>query len=78
MWRAVGPAVITASVVLGPGSILSASKIGYQHGYAMVWVLAFASLMMIGMMVPTALRSVSIYAHIANQAKNTGSPVAAT
>ena len=42
IWRAVGPAIITASVVLGPGSILSASKIGYQHGYAMVWVLAFA------------------------------------
>jgi predicted metal-binding membrane protein len=36
------------------------------------------AVMMIGMMVPTALRSVSIYAHIANQAKNTGSPVAAT
>ena len=54
IWRAVGPAIITASVVLGPGSILSASKIGYQHGYAMVWVLAFASLMMIGMMALSA------------------------
>lgn len=46
---AVGPAIITASVVLGPGSILSASKIGYQFGYSMVWVLVFASFMMIGM-----------------------------
>jgi Mn2+/Fe2+ NRAMP family transporter len=48
IWVAIGPAIITASVVLGPGSILSASKIGYQHGYSMVWVLAFAVLMMIG------------------------------
>lgn len=54
LWRAVGPAIITASVVLGPGSILSASKIGYVHGYAMVWVLVFASLMMIGMMALSA------------------------
>lgn len=54
LWRAVGPAIITASVVLGPGSILSASKIGYVHGYSMVWVLVFASLMMIGMMALSA------------------------
>jgi Mn2+/Fe2+ NRAMP family transporter len=46
--RSIGPAIITASVVLGPGSILSASKIGYQYGYQMVWVLALAVFMMIG------------------------------
>jgi Mn2+/Fe2+ NRAMP family transporter len=46
--RAIGPAIITASVVLGPGSILSASKIGYQYGYQMAWVLALAVFMMIG------------------------------
>lgn len=34
--------------------------------------------MMVGMMVPTAFRSVTIYSRIANQAKNAGSPVAAT
>ncbi len=43
----IGPAVITASVVLGPGSILAASKIGYQHGYAMTWVLAPAVLLIL-------------------------------
>ncbi len=53
-WRSLGPAIITASVVLGPGSILAASQIGYEHGYAMAWVLAFASLMMIGMMALSA------------------------
>lgn len=45
----IGPAIITASVVLGPGSILAASKIGADFGYAMVWVLALAVLLMIGM-----------------------------
>jgi len=49
LWRSIGPAIITASVVLGPGSILAASKIGYQHGYAMAWMLLLAIVMMIGM-----------------------------
>ena len=37
-----GPAIITASVVLGPGSILSASKIGHTYAYQMNWVLVIA------------------------------------
>jgi len=49
LWRSLGPAIITASVVLGPGSILSASKVGYQYGYSLIWVLFIAVLMMIGM-----------------------------
>ena len=53
-WPSLGPAIITASVVLGPGSILSASKIGYEHGYAMAWVVVFASFMMVGMMLLSA------------------------
>src|SRR5690606_17677789 len=46
-WNSFGPAIITASVVLGPGSILTASKTGMANGYAMVWVLALAVLLMI-------------------------------
>ena len=38
-FRALGPAVIVASVVLGPGSILSSSKVGAAYGFSMVWVL---------------------------------------
>lgn len=45
----VGPAIIVACVVLGPGSILSNSKVGWQFGYEMIWVLAGAGLLMIGM-----------------------------
>lgn len=51
-WRwlqRVGPAIIVASVVLGPGSMLVASKVGCQHGYTMLWILVTASLLMISM-----------------------------
>jgi predicted metal-binding membrane protein len=36
------------------------------------------AIMMVGMMVPTAIRSVIIYSRVASQAKTAGSPVAAT
>ncbi len=44
-----GPAIVVASVVLGPGSILTNSKVGWQHGYALVWVLAVACLLMMAL-----------------------------
>ncbi len=43
-----GPAIIIAAVVLGPGSILTSSKVGCQYGYAMMWVIIGAGLLMIG------------------------------
>ena len=43
-----GPAIIVASVVLGPGSILSASRVGAEHGAALLWVLALAAAVMGG------------------------------
>lgn len=46
---ALGPAIITASVVLGPGSILANSKTGASFGYEMAWVLIIAVVLMIGM-----------------------------
>ena len=47
--RSLGPAIIIASVVLGPGSILTSSKVGCQYGYDMLWVMAFAGLLMFAM-----------------------------
>lgn len=44
--KAIGPAIVVASVVLGPGSILSNSKVGASYGYDMIWVLGLASLFM--------------------------------
>ena len=36
--QSVGPGLITACVVIGPGSILTSSKIGASEGYSKVWV----------------------------------------
>lgn len=38
----IGPSFITASLVLGPGSISTASKIGAEFGYQMIWLLLLA------------------------------------
>jgi len=47
--RSLGPAFITASVVIGPGSIVTASKVGATFGYAAAGLLAVTTLLMIGM-----------------------------
>ena len=49
LFRSIGPAFIVACVVLGPGSILSSTKVGATFGYDMVWVLVVAGILMIGM-----------------------------
>ncbi|QDT37668.1 NRAMP family divalent metal transporter [Stratiformator vulcanicus] len=43
---AIGPALIVAAVVLGPGSILTSSKVGCEYGYELLWMLAAAGLLM--------------------------------
>ncbi len=45
--KSLGPAFILASVVLGPGSITVASRIGSESGYKLLWVVAVSALMMI-------------------------------
>jgi Mn2+/Fe2+ NRAMP family transporter len=45
----IGPAVVVAAVVLGPGSITTASRVGCRFGYSMGWVVALSSALMIGM-----------------------------
>lgn len=50
--KSIGPGFIIASVVLGPGSITVASRIGSEHGYAFLWVIVIAA---ISMMVYTAM-----------------------
>jgi len=51
-YQRVGPGLITACVVIGPGSILTSSQVGAEHGFAMLWVVVVA---VIFMMVYTAL-----------------------
>jgi len=59
IFKSLGPAIIVASVVLGPGSILTSSRVGIEYGYQMLWVIALASLLMIGMTTLGALLGVS-------------------
>ncbi len=53
-FRSIGPAIIIAAVVCGPGSILMSAKTGAIYGYNMIWVLATASLLMWCMVVLSA------------------------
>ena len=41
--RSIGPAIIVAAVVCGPGSMLMSSKTGAIYGYQMIWVLVLAA-----------------------------------
>ncbi len=45
-YERVGPGLITAAVVLGPGSIVSSSRAGADSGYGLVWMLAVSCLVM--------------------------------
>jgi len=44
--RRIGPGLITAAVVLGPGTIVASSRAGAESGYGLVWLLVIAVLFM--------------------------------
>ncbi|MCA9121642.1 MAG: Nramp family divalent metal transporter [Planctomycetaceae bacterium] len=55
-YQRIGPGIITACVVIGPGSILSSSKVGATSGFALSWVVVLAvGFMMIYMMLGARL-----------------------
>ncbi|MDA9840475.1 Nramp family divalent metal transporter [Rubripirellula sp.] len=41
-YRRIGPGLITACVVIGPGSIVTSSTVGAKSGYSMLWIVVFA------------------------------------
>ncbi|GAA0716442.1 divalent metal cation transporter [Clostridium malenominatum] len=43
----IGPGLITAAVVMGPGSITASSQAGATMGYSLLWAVALAGFMMI-------------------------------
>ena len=45
-WRSIGPALITACVVFGPGSLLISSNIGANYGYELLWVFVVTGVLM--------------------------------
>ncbi len=44
--RRIGPGLITAAVVLGPGTIVASSRAGAESGYGLVWLLVVAAVFM--------------------------------
>jgi manganese transport protein len=47
LWRNLGPGLITAAVVIGPGTITIASKLGAAEGMGLLWVLVMAASFML-------------------------------
>jgi manganese transport protein len=45
-WKSIGPALITACVVFGPGSLLISSNVGANHGYDLIWLLVVTGILM--------------------------------
>ena len=54
-WRSIGPALITACVVFGAGSLLISSNVGANYGYEMLWLLIMTGVLM-GMFVTMGAR----------------------
>ena len=78
IFRAVGPAIIVASVVVGPGSILASSQVGVDFGYGMVWVLMLGILLMMAMTMLSARLGVVLDGTLCEElARRAGRPVAA-
>ena len=46
--KSIGPAIIVAAVVLGPGSILASSRVGAEWGWMGLPFLALAVVLMVG------------------------------
>jgi Mn2+/Fe2+ NRAMP family transporter len=75
--RGIGPAIITASVVIGPGSILTASKIGHQYAYSMVWIPVMALVLMLGTTAASAWLGVTLKGTLCEElARRIGRPFA--
>ena len=46
-FQRLGPALITACVVIGPGSIMTSSNVGAKQGYSMAWVVVCSVIFML-------------------------------
>ena len=46
-YHRIGPGLITACVVIGPGSIMTSSKVGANDGYAMLWIVVVSVVFML-------------------------------
>lgn len=49
-YQRIGPGLITACVVIGPGSITTSSQVGAKYGYSTLWVVVISVVMMLTFM----------------------------
>ena len=42
--KAIGPSIVISAVVVGPGTVTTASQMGANYGYALLWVIVFAAI----------------------------------
>lgn len=49
-WKAIGPGLVTACVVIGPGSITTSTNVGAADGYSKSWVVVLAVVFMLAYM----------------------------
>ena len=59
-YQRLGPGLITACVVIGPGSILTSSNVGGKFGYGLSWVVVVAVVFMLVYMSMGARLGVSV------------------
>lgn len=53
-YQRIGPGLITACVVIGPGSITTSSQVGAKYGYSTLWVVIISVVMMLTFMTMAA------------------------
>jgi manganese transport protein len=76
--RSIGPAIIVAAVVCGPGSMLMSSKTGAIYGYRMIWLVLLAATLMWSMIALSARLGVVLErTPLGELAARLGRPVAA-
>lgn len=77
-WRSIGPALITACVVFGPGSLVISANVGATYGFNLLWLVALAGLLMGTFMTMSARAGVTAGAtHFTTLAGEVGRPFAA-
>ncbi|HNT88933.1 MAG TPA: Nramp family divalent metal transporter, partial [Candidatus Hydrogenedentes bacterium] len=77
-WRSIGPALITACVVFGPGSLVISANVGATYRFELLWLLALAGLLMGAFMTMSARAGVTAGAtHFSTIAREIGRPFAA-
>jgi Mn2+/Fe2+ NRAMP family transporter len=77
-WRSIGPALITACVVFGPGSLIISANVGAEYGYSLLWLLVLTGLLMGAFMTMSARVGVTAGAtHFATLRQEVGRPFAA-